>query len=477
MLKAIPLAALAVSSTGRRGQETAAKIVKVLDSFKVPAKSVMSVVFDGAYIHEGVGQRLKTELGDQLHVAYDAMHKGNRVEVNLLKADHGFVKETTDTILEVNKLLGYGKNLALAKEISSELGFLLLQMNRLPDTRMANYKGTVLIKFFRSYQAIRATLVRLESTLTNSSRDKKTKETVSKLLQEISGSRFLKNLCALLDIYKIAGQIQQIVQIVNILPHVKYDKFKSLTNHLDEMSQDLSRDHCDCTVLERARSSSRSSSRSRSPSLRRTIQSRSLSKGIQSRCPAVSVSPGVSRSRSQLSAVSHAPRVSRSRNRSESSKDMQSRSTTVSRPRSRSSAVSRSWSISESSENMQSRSTAVSRSTSISESEVMKSRSPAFSRSRSLSKDIQSRSPDVSVAPRVIRSRSLSKDMQSEDMQLRPFAVSAVQGDTRSSSPSISSGNMRSLSRSLSTSTSMSGSHVTSRTISHNAGRLFRFLF
>ena len=457
MLKAIPLAALAVSSTGRRGQETAAKIVKVLDSFKVPAKSVMSVVFDGAYIHEGVGQRLKTELGDQLHVAYDAMHKGNRVEVNLLKADHGFVKETTDTILEVNKLLGYGKNLALAKEISSELGFLLLQMNRLPDTRMANYKGTVLIKFFRSYQAIRATLVRLESTLTNSSRDKKTKETVSKLLQEISGSRFLKNLCALLDIYKIAGQIQQIVQIVNILPHVKYDKFKSLTNHLDEMSQDLSRDHCDCTVLERARSSSRSSSRSRSPSLRRTIQSRSLSKGIQSRCPAVSVSPGVSRSRSQLSAVSHAPRVSRSRNRSESSKDMQSRSTTVSRPRSRSSAVSRSWSISE--------------------SEVMQSRSPAFSRSRSLSKDIQSRSPDVSVAPRVIRSRSLSKDMQSEDMQLRPFAVSAVQGDTRSSSPSISSGNMRSLSRSLSTSTSMSGSHVTSRTISHNAGRLFRFLF
>ena len=377
MLKAIPLAALAVSSTGRRGQETAAKIVKVLDSFKVPAKSVMSVVFDGAYIHEGVGQRLKTELGDQLHVAYDAMHKGNRVEVNLLKADHGFVKETTDTILEVNKLLGYGKNLALAKEISSELGFLLLQMNRLPDTRMANYKGTVLIKFFRSYQAIRATLVRLESTLTNSSRDKKTKETVSKLLQEISGSRFLKNLCALLDIYKIAGQIQQIVQIVNILPHVKYDKFKSLTNHLDEMSQDLSRDHCDCTVLERARSSSRSSSRSRSPSLRRTIQSRF----------------------------------------------------------------------------------------------------PAFSRSRSLSKDIQSRSPDVSVAPRVIRSRSLSKDMQSEDMQLRPFAVSAVQGDTRSSSPSISSGNMRSLSRSLSTSTSMSGSHVTSRTISHNAGRLFRFLF
>ena len=472
MLKAIPLAALAVSSTGRRGQETAAKIVKVLDSFKVPAKSVMSVVFDGAYIHEGVGQRLKTELGDQLHVAYDAMHKGNRVEVNLLKADHGFVKETTDTILEVNKLLGYGKNLALAKEISSELGFLLLQMNRLPDTRMANYKGTVLIKFFRSYQAIRATLVRLESTLTNSSRDKKTKETVSKLLQEISGSRFLKNLCALLDIYKIAGQIQQIVQIVNILPHVKYDKFKSLTNHLDEMSQDLSRDHCDCTVLERARSSSRSSSRSRSLSLRRTIQSRSLS-----RCPAVSVSPGVSRSRSQLSAVSHAPRVSRSRNRSESSKDMQSRSTTVSRPRSRSSAVSRSWSISESSENMQSRSTAVSRSTSISESEVMQSRSPAFSRSRSLSKDIQSRSPDVSVAPRVIRSRSLSKDMQSEDMQLRPFAVSAVQGDTRSSSPSISSGNMRSLSRSLSTSTSMSGSHVTSRTISHNAGRLFRFLF
>ena len=229
MLKAIPLAALAVSSTGRRGQETAAKIVKVLDSFKVPAKSVMSVVFDGAYIHEGVGQRLKTELGDQLHVAYDAMHKGNRVEVNLLKADHGFVKETTDTILEVNKLLGYGKNLALAKEISSELGFLLLQMNRLPDTRMANYKGTVLIKFFRSYQAIRATLVRLESTLTNSSRDKKTKETVSKLLQEISGSRFLKNLCALLDIYKIAGQIQQIVQIVNILPNTTSSRALQIT--------------------------------------------------------------------------------------------------------------------------------------------------------------------------------------------------------------------------------------------------------
>ena len=31
------------------------------------------------------------------------------------------------------------------------------------------------------------------------------------------------------DVYKVAGNIQRVVQLVNCLPHVKYDKFRELT--------------------------------------------------------------------------------------------------------------------------------------------------------------------------------------------------------------------------------------------------------
>ena len=253
-----------------------------------------------------------------MHIAYDAMHKGNRVEVNLLKSSYGFVKETMETILDVNKLLGYGKNLALAKEVSAELGLLLLQMNRLPDTRMANYKGAFTLKFVRSYPAITATLHRLNSSLTSSSRDKKNKETVTKLIKRISSYDFIKNLCALLDIYKVTGQIQQVVQIVNILPHVKYQKFQDLTTHLDKMSRVVSLDLCDCTIFDRERSSSRSSSEAGSPAkcarLRSPVSMRSRSPvSRRSRSPDKRPSISNSRSKSPVSMRSRSPVSRRSR--------------------------------------------------------------------------------------------------------------------------------------------------------------------
>ena len=54
----------------------------------------------------------------------------------------------------------------------------------------------------------------------------------------------MRDLTGIYDNYKITSQIQQILQIVNILPHEKLKKFDLLTDHLDEMLKSIDLPDC-----------------------------------------------------------------------------------------------------------------------------------------------------------------------------------------------------------------------------------------
>ena len=80
LLATVPLSALRIESGGRTGKGLAKTIKKVLDDFGLMYTQLVSVTWDGAYIHENVGKHL-TELLDvppeDVHVFYDPMHRGN----------------------------------------------------------------------------------------------------------------------------------------------------------------------------------------------------------------------------------------------------------------------------------------------------------------------------------------------------------------------------------------------------------------
>ena len=50
------------------------------------------------------------------------------------------------------------------------------------------------------------------------------------------------------DVYNVVGEIQKILQFVNILPHEKFDKFNELLDILVSMSDNINVDTCICDV-------------------------------------------------------------------------------------------------------------------------------------------------------------------------------------------------------------------------------------
>ena len=79
LLGTVPLTALPIKSGGRTGQGLARTIKATIDDFGLLYTQLVSCTWDGAYIHESVGQHLSRLLDlppEDVHVFYDPMHRG-----------------------------------------------------------------------------------------------------------------------------------------------------------------------------------------------------------------------------------------------------------------------------------------------------------------------------------------------------------------------------------------------------------------
>ena len=243
-----------VASDGKSGRKLAEQIVEALESFGIIKEQLQSTTFDGAYHHTSVPRHLEEVMGiaeGQLHHTWDQMHRGGLTENHVLQNDKfEFVNEIVTVIAAIFKYFKWGSRYASLKETAHDLNLKLLNPESFSETRMANHKAKVIRKFLADFKPIVVTLNKIQQEKgrnPNKRADREAAQEAAIHATKICNQQFIYQACGIYDIYVIVGAIQAVLQFVNILPHVKYDKFTSLINNLREMAQTVVPESCCCT--------------------------------------------------------------------------------------------------------------------------------------------------------------------------------------------------------------------------------------
>ena len=158
LIHSIPLCSKPVASDGHPGQNMALSIQETLSNYGVVADQIVSTTFDGAMVHEKVGEWLEKAYGldpEAVHHNYDAMHKVGRVEANTIKEDRfSFVDKTRMTVQDVIVFIGQGNNLAMFLEVCKEVEAFPFSLSGFCETRMSNYAEKVLLRFIKNFPTI-----------------------------------------------------------------------------------------------------------------------------------------------------------------------------------------------------------------------------------------------------------------------------------------------------------------------------------
>ena len=119
------------------------------------------------------------------------------------------------------------------------------------ETKFANYLRQVYGRFRTIFQPLIVTLEEVKQEYT-SSRDGGLSEKAQKadhVMSKIYNATFLLGLSSLVDIYTVYGHISEILQIVDIMPFDRKDKYDKKLEEFVNMLEDLDFDKCACSIF------------------------------------------------------------------------------------------------------------------------------------------------------------------------------------------------------------------------------------
>ena len=105
LIQVIPMASHEIPSDGRSGRRLADQIVEQIGG--IHPDQISSFCYDGAFVHERVGEHVGRLLNldpGKVNYAYDAMHRGGRVDVNV-SGKYPFIEDTCNIITSCHKML------------------------------------------------------------------------------------------------------------------------------------------------------------------------------------------------------------------------------------------------------------------------------------------------------------------------------------------------------------------------------------
>ena len=233
----------------RAGRDLAKQIDEVLANHEVDADQIKSTFTDGAYHHDSVPKYLE-ELWDvdpgDVHHAWDAMHKSALEDGHLLKLDKfKWVEDVTTTVCEGFKMFRVGKKYFMLNEICDRLNLKLAHPTTLSETRMANYKFVVLNNFVKDLKPIIIALETIQQEkCAGNSKERAEADVAAAYRSKIFTRKFILKVTGMSDIYNVYGNITNILQKVNVLPHEKYDMFVKLIDKLKMMVKTVDISFC-----------------------------------------------------------------------------------------------------------------------------------------------------------------------------------------------------------------------------------------
>ena len=232
-------------------------IVKVVDSF-INKEQLVGFTGDGVYTNCKVADKLGKHYNIRITNTWDQMHLAATVDTSMRNPKkHGrafeWLNNLTAMVGKGVKFVAWGQNwhyffgVCEEMEKQDDYDFKSYRPCSFSETKFANSAALVYKKFRSVYPALLVTLEKVkEDFYEGKSTEKEKAEKADEVQGGIMNYLFGLSLSAANDAYDKVGAISNVLQIVDILPHERYDKFKRLLDRLNEMAAHINLGDCPC---------------------------------------------------------------------------------------------------------------------------------------------------------------------------------------------------------------------------------------
>ena len=223
-------------------------IWKTTSNFGIVSENYIGCAFDGQYHHLNVPHHLNELFGfddNKKPADWDPMHRAGLVDTHIRKdGEFIWLNEITMTIADAFKLINYGKEfehfIDVAEKLRQDPTFLDKVYSSVPlfysKTKFANHCSNVYLQFYKDYPALFATFDETHMQLRDgTSREKEKSQKAGVTKNKLMCKKFAIRLCGICDIYSVFSSIVNLLQKVNMLPHIKFEQFEHLVKKMEAM--------------------------------------------------------------------------------------------------------------------------------------------------------------------------------------------------------------------------------------------------
>ena len=240
------------------GEHLTNSVTSVTDQF-ITKEQYTGSTGDGVYGHCGVPDRLDEHYSrtgvatwDKMHIAatQDTKMRNPKEEFNNKQKKFNWLNEITITISKAMKYVNWGKEWDHFFEVCKTMiceGYETKYRSpkMFSETKFANWVVVLYKDFYTVYPALLRTLEETKENLREGGEKEKAKN-ADELQGRILNLTFALSLSFLIDIYNIYSQISKLLQIVNILPFERFDKFEALLRTYVMMLDTVDHTKCSC---------------------------------------------------------------------------------------------------------------------------------------------------------------------------------------------------------------------------------------
>ena len=231
------------------GPGVTTSITAELSKWNISSVQIEGGSFDGQYFHLSVPQHLadSLHLPEQFFCSWDPLHKGGLVDKHIREdASFKWLVDLKTICREIYTTFNWGKNYENFLQVCADLDIEKKQLTNFSMTRFANSVRFVFINLRADYSAVRQSLQNLITDKESSSDAKDRSKAVEckSVFRKIDSRVFTLSLSGCADIYNLFGILSNECQKVNLLPHERFDKVKTVIAKFLKMMKTI--DHSDC---------------------------------------------------------------------------------------------------------------------------------------------------------------------------------------------------------------------------------------
>ena len=238
------------------GEYLTQNIASVTDKY-VEGCQCVGFTGDGAYIKCKVSEKLELHYNTPLTSTWDQMHRGGTVDTAMRKlGKFNWLHKLTAVIGKAVKFVAWGKEFAHFFRVAQELednpdfDFKLYMLVPFSETKFANSAEVVYFKLREEYPALVITLEEVKEDLHNGNSTERAKaDKAAEVQSGIMNYTFCLSLSAVVDIYRVYGSISKILQIINLLPHERYQMFQEQLGLFQRMLDNIDYKTCSCKAV------------------------------------------------------------------------------------------------------------------------------------------------------------------------------------------------------------------------------------